>query len=191
MITRTRNSLLGRLMQAVMQIALSATLLHLLAGCAAVDPVVYAGQKPALVLETYFNGRLTGHGLLMGRSGEVKRRFVVDLNASWIGDSGTLDEQFVWSDGELQHRVWTLRRAGAGRYIGTAPDVVGEAQGVVSGNSLTWSYTLAVPVDGATWNLHFDDAMFLADENVMLNRAVMTKWGVRVGEIFIAFNRKG
>jgi hypothetical protein len=177
-------------MRILMQSAASAMLLYALFGCAIVDPVVYAGQKPELVLETYFNGQLTGHGLLMGRSGEIKRRFVVDLSASWSGETGTLDEQFVWSDGERQHRVWTLKRAGAGRYIGTAPDVVGEAQGVVSGNSLTWSYMLAVPVDGATWNLHFDDAMFLVDENVMLNRAVMTKWGLRVGEIFIAFDRK-
>ena len=161
-----------------------------LQGCAGVDPASYAGQTPALALERYFNGHLTGHGMLMSRNGQVTRRFVVEIEATWQGDTGRLDERFVWSDGELQTRVWTLKRAGPGRYVGTAPDVVGEAQGVVSGNSLTWAYALAVPVDGRTWELHFDDAMFLVDESVMLNRAVMSKWGVRVGEIFISFTRK-
>jgi hypothetical protein len=161
-----------------------------LQGCAGVDPAVYASQSPALDLEQYFNGRLKGHGMVMGRSGEVTRRFVVDIDANWNGDTGTLDEHFVWSDGEVQRRVWTLTRNGPGRYLGTAPDVVGVADGAVRGNSLIWSYTLAVPVDGRVWNLQVDDTMFLIDQKVMLNRAVMSKWGLRAGEIFISFDRK-
>jgi hypothetical protein len=35
----------------------------------------------------------------------------------------------------------------------------------------------------------FDDWMFLIDERVMLNRAVMSKFGFRLGEVFIAFNK--
>jgi hypothetical protein len=32
--------------------------------------------------------------------------------------------------------------------------------------------------------------MFLIDERVMLNRAVMSFWGFRVGEVLISFSRK-
>jgi hypothetical protein len=163
-----------------------------LAGCASVDPNVYADQKPALDLRQYFNGTLEGHGAVTDRSGQVTRRFVVTIKATWQGDVGTLDEDFVWSDGVRDKRVWTLKPgASKGEWIGTAADVLGQANGRVSGNALNWSYTLAYKTaEGKTYNIDFDDWMFLIDERVMLNRAVMSFWGFRVGEVLISFTRK-
>jgi hypothetical protein len=163
-----------------------------LAGCATTDPQRYAGEKPALDLRQYFNGTIEGHGMVLDRSGNVTRRFVVAIKAGWQGDTGTLDEDFLWSDGERQRRVWTLKPgAAAGRWIGTAADVIGQADGVVAGNALNWSYTLAYKTaEGKTYDIAFDDWMFLIDERVMLNRAVMRFWGFRVGEVLISFTRK-
>jgi hypothetical protein len=163
----------------------------LLAGCASIDPQVYSKEKPALDLRQYFSGSLIGHGAVMGRSGEVQRRFVVAIKAGWNGNVGTLDEDFTWSDGKKEKRVWTLRPAAAGgQWTGTAGDVVGEAKGVVSGNALNWSYTLALKTEsGRNFNIEFDDWMFLIDEQVLLNRAVMSYFGFRVGEIFISFRK--
>jgi len=163
-----------------------------LVSCASIDPQVYASEKPALDLRQYFNGTLVGHGLFMDRSGRVERRFVVTIKASWAGDVGTLDEDFVWSDGEKERRVWTLRPVAGqpGRWTGTADDVKGEAAGVVAGNALNWSYTFMLKTrEGKRYDIDFDDWMFLIDEKVMLNRAVMTFWGFRVGEVLISFNR--
>jgi hypothetical protein len=163
-----------------------------LAGCAAIDPATYAREKPALDLRSYFNGTLEGHGLYMDRSGRVQRRFVVTISASWNGDVGTLDEDFVWSDGEKEKRVWTLRPVPGqpDRWTGMAADIKGEASGVVAGNALNWSYTFMLKTkEGKRYDLDFDDWMFLIDERVMLNRAVMTFWGFRVGEVLISFNR--
>jgi hypothetical protein len=165
--------------------------LALLAGCSSIDPQIYAKEKPALDLRTYFNGTIEGHGAFMDRGGEVKRRFVVTIKASWNGEVGTLDEDFVWSDGEKEKRVWTLKPAGPGRWTGTAADVKGEAQGIVAGNTLNWQYTFLLKTkEGKTYELQFDDWMYLIDERVMLNRAVMRFWGFRVGEVLISFNRK-
>jgi hypothetical protein len=76
------------------------------------------------------------------------------------------------------------------RWVGTAADVIGEARGVVSGNALNWNYTFDLKTDdGKRYEVAFDDWMFLIDERVMLNRAVMTLYGFRVGEIFISFRR--
>lgn len=165
-----------------------------LAGCAAVDPAVYADQTPALDLRRYFDGTLEGHGLVTDRAGQVQRRFVVTIRASWTGEVGTLDEDFVWSDGEREKRVWTLRPAGTEggvqRWIGTAADVIGEARGSVAGNALNWRYTFDLKTrDGKRYALDFDDWMYLLDERVMLNRAAMTFYGVRVGEVLISFRR--
>ncbi|MFN6183887.1 MAG: DUF3833 family protein, partial [Burkholderiales bacterium] len=37
--------------------------------------------------------------------------------------------------------------------------------------------------------VQFDDWMFLIDDRVMLNRAVMSKFGFRLGEVFISFSK--
>jgi hypothetical protein len=163
-----------------------------LVGCSSIDPQVYLREKPALDLKQYFNGTLVGHGLFMDRSGQVQRRFVVTIRASWAGDTGTLDEDFVWSDGEKERRVWTLQPVAGqpGRWRGTAADVKGEAAGVVAGNALNWTYTFMLKTkEGKRYDIDFDDWMFLIDDKVMLNRATMTFWGFRVGEVFISFNR--
>jgi hypothetical protein len=68
--------------------------------------------------------------------------------------------------------------------------VVGEAIGKVGGNSLRWQYVLALPVDGKVYNVNFDDWMYLMDERVMLNRAVMSKFGFRLGEVTLSFTKR-
>ena len=66
-------------------------------------------------------------------------------------------------------------------------DVVGEAIGEVAGNALRWRYVLALPVDGKTYHVDFDDWMFLMDDKVMLNRSYMSKWGFDLGEVILTF----
>jgi hypothetical protein len=178
--------------RSLFQLFVVALLAALMAGCAATDPRRYAAEKPAFDLRQYFNGTIEGHGMVLDRSGEVTRRFVVNIKATWQGDTGTLDEDFVWSDGVKEKRVWTLKPgAASGQWIGTAADVVGQANGVVAGNALNWSYVLAYKTaDGKSYNIDFDDWMFLIDERVMLNRAVMSFWGFRLGEVLISFTRK-
>jgi len=172
-----------------------------LAGCATVEPSAYAGEKPALDLKRYFDGTVDAWGVFQDRSGRIVRRFTVVIRCSWQGDVGTLDEDFSYSDGSTQKRVWTLRKSDeAGpvegaearvvRWIGTAADVVGEARGAVSGNAFNWRYTMALEVDGRTWHVDFDDWMYLVDERTMLNRAVMSKFGVRLGEVLLSFRRR-
>lgn len=153
-------------------------------------PSDYAAEKPALDLQTYFNGTVDAWGMFQDRSGKVIKRFKVVIHCSWQGDTGTLDEDFTYSDGTTQKRVWTLKKFPDGRYIGTADDVVGEATGQIGGNALNWSYTLALPVDGKIYNVKFDDWMYLMDDQVMLNRAVMSKFGFRLGEVTLSFHKR-
>lgn len=160
-----------------------------LSGCATPTPQRYASEQPTLDLKTYFNGRLVAHGMFQDRFGQVRRRFVVELHASWQGTQGVLDERFTYSDGTQQRRVWHLTDLGSGRYEGRADDVVGVATGQAAGNALNWRYTLQLPVDGRVWEVQFDDWMFLIDERTMLNRATMSKWGIRLGEVTLSFTR--
>jgi hypothetical protein len=162
----------------------------LLAGCAGPQIADYASQTPALDLASYLNGDLVAHGIVTDRSGRVTRRFTVDLQGRWNGDEGVLDEQFRFSDGATQHRVWRLTKGADGRYRGRADDVVGEAEGRAAGNALQWRYTLRLPIDGKEVEVQFDDWMFLIDDTVLLNRATISKFGIRLGEVTLAFRRR-
>lgn len=161
-----------------------------LTACASPGVEQYRAEQPALDLKTYLNGTLDAWGMFQGRSGEVKKRFHVVIDAKWEGETGVLDENFTWSDGTTSRRVWTLKRQADGTYRGTADDVVGEAVGELAGNALRWRYVLALPVDGKTWQVDFDDWMFLMDDKVMLNRSYMSKWGFRLGEVTLTFVKR-
>jgi hypothetical protein len=161
-----------------------------LAGCAGPQISDFAAEKPVLDLRDYFDGTLDAYGLFTDRSGKVVKRFTVVMQGTWNGDDGILDEDFFYSDGTKQKRIWRLKRFADGRYTGTADDVVGEAVGQARGNAFNWKYTLALPVDGTVWNVEFDDWMYLMDGRVMLNTAVMSKWGIRLGEVTLSFVKR-
>lgn len=161
-----------------------------LAGCGSPKPAQYAAERPVLDPATYFNGRLDAWGMFQDRFGNVVKRFTVEMNCRWEGDTGTLEEDFLYSDGTRERRVWTLRRVAPDRYVGTAADVVGEAHGSVAGNAFNWRYTLSLPIEGRTWHVDFDDWMLLIDDRVMLNRAVMSKFGIRLGEVTLSFVKR-
>lgn len=175
----------------LMRILLLAAAL-LVGGCGAtMRPADYAAEEPKLDLKTYFNGTIDAWGIFQDRSGKVVKRFTVVMRCTWDGDTGVLDEDFTYSDGTTQKRVWTLKKVGENRYVGTADDVVGEASGETGGNAFNWKYVLALPVDGKVYNVNFDDWMFLMDDQVMLNRAVMSKFGFRLGEVTLSFRKRG
>ena len=168
------------------RLALLATAL-LLAACASPEVSDYAAEKPALDLRSYFNGALRGYGVFTDRSGAVKARFVVSMIGRWNGNEGVLEEDFDYSDGRKERRVWRLTHLGQGRYTGRADDVLGQADGEQAGNALRWAYTLKLPVDGKVYEVQFDDWMYLVDDRVMLNKATMSKFGFRLGEVTLSF----
>ena len=168
--------------------------LGLLAGCASPQVSDYAAEKPVLDLRQYFKGTVDAYGVFTDRSGRVVKRFTVVMTCSWQGapgqETGVLDEVFTYSDGTTDRRIWTLKRSPDGRYTGTAADVLGEAFGEEKGNVFRWGYTLKLPVDGKIVEVQFDDWMYLMSDKVMLNKAVMSKFGIRLGEVTLTFVKR-
>ncbi|WP_395603322.1 DUF3833 domain-containing protein [Pseudomonas sp. B21128] len=160
------------------------------ASCGSVDVARYADQQPALNLEHFFSQPVKAWGMFQKRSGEVVKRFEVNIVSRREGNNLILDERFQYSDGTRQRRVWTLTPEGQGRWSGRADDVVGVAQGQVAGNTLHWRYRLNLPVDGSTYEMSMDDWMFLMDEDTLINRTTMSKFGVEVGQVTLFFRRQ-
>ena len=175
----------------LLAIALGASLL---AGCSSPQINDYANEKPALDMRQYFNGTVDAYGVFTDRSGKIVKRFTVEMVCNWTGapgqETGVLDEYFTYSDGTKDRRVWTLKRGADGKYTGTAADVLGVANGEVKGNAFRWGYTLLLPVDGKTIEVQFDDWMYLMNDKVMLNKAEMSKFGIKLGEVTLTFVKR-
>ncbi len=159
------------------------------AGCAiSVDE--YRDEKPALIVEQFFSGDLEAHGVVAERSGKVVKRFSCDMHGTWDGETLELDEDFTWSDGTRQKRLWRLTKQPDGTFSGTAGDVVGTAFGEASGNTLHLVYDLSVPVDGSTTVLHVDDWLYLVTDDVLMNHSELTKFGLSAAEVFLTIRKK-
>ena len=167
-----------------------AALLLILSGCSKIDVSRYMDNTPELDIFTYFEGQTRGWGIVQDRKGELLRQFVVTIDGTHTDDNTmVLDEDFVWSDGEKSKRVWTIKKTDDSSYVGSADDVVGSAQGNSYGNALHWRYHLNIEARGSTWKVHFDDWMFLQPDQVVINRASMSKFGIHLGDITIAFSK--
>ncbi len=169
-------------------IALLATLL-LITGCSA-KLEDYNGVTPELKLEQFFNGELIAYGMVQDYTNKVNQRFKVDMIGSWNGNEGVLDETFYYDDGSTSKRIWYITKTAAGRYVGRADDVIGSAEGQVAGNTLNWVYDLQIELDGEPFVITLDDWLYLIDEDNMMNRTEMRKFGIPVGEITIYIGKK-
>ena len=151
------------------------------------NPEDFKNQKPRLVIEDYLSGKVRAWGILENRSGKVIRQFSAELNGKWDGKQLVLDEKFNWSDGEIQNRQWKINKLNEHSYEGTAGDVVGKAKGFSYGPAFKFEYVLLVPIKGKEIKITFDDWIFKQDEKIAINRARMSKFGIKVGELTVMF----
>lgn len=172
------------------KLALVVLSVAMLAGCSSVSVDDYAGNQPRLVPESFFDGVLTAHGLVKDRGGKVIRRFTADITAYWRDGVGTLEEDFLFDDGEKSRRVWTLKPTAEGRYTATAGDVIGEGEVRVSGNSMFLDYVLRIPYGDGTLDLHIDDRMYLVSPDILINESRMLKFKFAVGEILLVIEKQ-
>jgi len=152
-------------------------------------PKDFKDKSPRLIIENYFSGNVKAWGILQNRSGKIIRQFSADLNGKWDGKNLILDEIFNWSDGEVQKRQWKIKKIDEHNYEGKAEDVVGVARGYSYGPAFKFEYILLVPVKGREMKITFDDWIFKQDNKVAINRATMTKFGIKVAELTVFFQK--
>ena len=160
-----------------------------LTACGSTSVDDYQAREPAFAPEDFFNGALTAHGVVKDFSGTAIRHFSADIVGCWSDGVGTLDEDFVFDDGEQQTRIWTLTPNGDQTYIGTAGDVVGEGLARWQGNAMFLDYTLQIELEDGPIDVKIDDRMYRVSDNVVINESKMRKFGFGVGEILLTIIR--
>ena len=150
----------------------------------------YARETPVLDLRDYLNGPLTASGVFFGLSGKAERRFTIDMAGRWSGNEGRLDERFRYDDGDTGHRRWNLAFRDDGTFTATAHDVEGTARGAQRGNAAAMRYRLRVPRTKGEIVVGMEDWFYLMDDGTLINRARMSKFGLKVGELFVSFRKR-
>lgn len=170
---------------------LSALLTLGLVGCSSSPSIEdFEGSSPVFVPEEYLLGKTRVWGIFQDRFGTVRRQFVADVEGSVESDVLTLDERFEYADGEQDTRIWKIKKLGDGRYEGEANDVIGKAVGEARGQAFHLSYYVDIEVgEDSFWRVHFDDWLIRQPDGVVVNRAIVTKFGVKIGELSAFFKK--
>jgi hypothetical protein len=146
-------------------------------------------QNRLFELTTFLEGRSFAWGVFEDRFGRVRRRFTVELNGRWNEGSFELDEEFFYDDGSRETRSWRVTPTGGGRFTATCADCVGEANGSCDADTIRMSYRFRLRIDSRVIDVDFDDRIYFVGDGVAVNRATMSKWGVRLGDVSLFFRR--
>ncbi len=161
-----------------------------LSGCAGPPNLSVAPDAPAFTLEGFFTGKTIGKGAFTSAIAGVNRPLTVVTHGRWDGRTLVLREDFVFADGERDVKTWRFTRTAPGIYDGTREDVIGKAVVRQVGNTVQLTYTADVKAkDGSVTRLDFADTIAPLDRRSVLNKAVVSKFGVPIGDITITFVR--
>ncbi|GAA5134645.1 DUF3833 domain-containing protein [Thalassotalea piscium] len=166
----------------------SLLLSFLLSGCSTELKDYEPIEKPFDIKE-YFDGKVTAWGVVQNFSSKVQRRFCVEIIGTWEKNRGTLAEKFYFDDGEVSYRNWQLIKQANGNYTGTAEDVAGTAIGKHQGFAFQFQYDLLLTLDNNTYSVSMDDWMYQIDSLRVMNKTVMSKFGIEVAEITLFFDK--
>ena len=150
----------------------------------------YSREGPLLNFRHYLEGPLTASGVFIGLSGHVQRRFTMEMDGRWSGGQGRIEERIRYDDGEAGERLWEMYVGEDGSLTATAGDILGVAKGSQSGNAAAMRYRMLVPRKAGQTVVAIEDWFYLVDDGTLINRARMSKFGLKVGEIVACF-RKG
>lgn len=166
--------------------------LFLLTGCSiAIDGESYEQVSPRFDLESFFDGNVKAWGIVQNRSGDVVQRFIVNIDAYQQDGNLILDETFEYGvgDGPLT-RVWTLTKNSDGSYTGKAGDIAGPATGRSFGNAFNFAYEMDLDVDGTSYRVNFDDWFWAFNDETMMNRSYIKKFGIVMAEVTIFMQKQ-
>jgi len=163
----------------------------LLAGCGSLKPRDFAGSTTQFEPDEYFSGHVKSWGVMENRRGEPRSRFTTESFGTRDAAGDTVIRQtFTHEDGSTQERVWHVHRLDAHHYKGTASDVVGTVRGEAQGNVFRWEYTIALKPGNPFSHVHLRQWMYLPEgTQTMFTRAVVTKFGLTLGEVSESFQR--
>ena len=165
--------------------------LSVLAACSSMSAQDYSNERPSFDMVKYLSGHTTAWGLAQSRSGDVVRRFRIEMDGVAV-DANTVkvSEHDFYSDGKTEEHQWTIRDIGPHSVVATSDQLVGDATGEQYGNTLNLHYTLKVRMaDGSEHQFTVSDWFFLQDQCHLINRTYGSKWGFHAFDVMTFFDK--
>jgi len=144
-------------------------------------------SMPTFNMADYFEGRTRAWGMFETITGKVKKSFVADIEGRWDGNDFLLEEDFTFSDGEKETRIWRLKFNDDGSFLASCADTPTPGKGVMTAMRGDLAYSMAMKVGGKKMMLSFSDLFYQIDQHTVLNRAKVKKFGIPVGQVLISF----
>ncbi len=147
-----------------------------------------AGTR-TFALTDFLDGHTRAWGVFEDRFGRVRLKLTVHMHGAWSGETFVLREEFHYDDGRHEKRVWQVRPSGDGGFTATCDDCIGEAVGRTGAGTIDMTYRFRLKLKARTLDVHFRDRLIRIDDHRAVNRATMSKWGIRLGELSLFFER--
>lgn len=147
-------------------------------------------DSEALDLLDFLDGHVEGYGVVEDLLGRLRERVHVVMRGSRAGERIVVDETLTYSSGHVERRQWQLARDAAGRIRGRAGGIEGEIVGAESGGSAVLSYGFRLPVGRISIAVRVRDAFHRINERVVVDRTVLRKWGVKLAEISLVYEKR-
>jgi hypothetical protein len=149
---------------------------------------VVAKERPELRLERYFVGRTHSWGVFETRAGAPKEVLRGSTTGRLRGDVLQFEQDLQFSSGKKMHRSWTIRRVDGHRYEATGTGIVGAARAEARGNAVHLEFTLDAIPGNPLGRVRMSQWLYLQEGGrVLVNRAKLTKAGVKVAELTECF----
>ena len=160
-----------------------------LIGCANPSMKNVVSKETPLELLDYFDGKTMAWGLVVDRFGNLQRTFKVKLTGKRDEEKLLLKEYFTYNDGEREYREWIITKTKTGSYEGKSKDTIGVAKGKKIGNTVRMVYDTTISVGETDLRVSFDDRFVKSDKKVVINRAEILKWGIKIADVTIFFSK--
>jgi Protein of unknown function (DUF3833) len=156
-----------------------------LSACASMPEFPLPPPTQKLVLEDTLKGRTLGDGVFVNSFTGGETTFSVVIDGTWDGKVLTLVEDFTYSDGTQDRKTWRLTKTADGVYAGSREDVIDTADVRQDGNGVRLDYYVTLTTGLGDIDVRFQDLLYLNADGSIANKAVVSKFGLRVGRVDI------
>ena len=146
-------------------------------------------KLPVLSFENYFSSDVTALRY-MTLFFPIKR--IKDLKILFSGkfSKGNLVLKEKYQDNNTKVlRIWSFKKTSNNNYIGKENNVKGDIIVSVNENKLNMHYKFKTNYKKFFFSINVQDSMYLVDKNKLINKTVISKYGLRIAESFLVYKK--
>jgi hypothetical protein len=154
-------------------------------GCGVLQSRDIASSHSSFELIRFFAGHSRSWGVFETSHGQPRRYFTCDsFGRRTATNDLTLYQHFLFSDGKTQNRTWQIHQVDPSHWKAKADDMIGVAQAVSFGNTLSLEYTITLDRKNPMATVHIRQWIYQLEESgSLMTRLVITKLGITIFQV--------